>query len=258
MTDRLLMLAAYTARSQAYLQALSAAGISALTVLTYGAPAHVYETEKDDGRRASRTTQWRGVALPDLFEPIETTCQRSGWNVIHCPDRDIRSAGLHATLRACDASLVIFSGYGGQIVGAELLNTGAPFLHVHAGALPDYRGSTTIYYSTLERRECTASALLLRADIDTGPVLAQRTYPLPHRDMDVDRLYDSAIRADLLIHALRRLMQGGEAAASAQAPGDGHTYYVIHPVLKHLALLSLPRVECNESGINDTVSPDAA
>lgn len=39
-----------------------------------------------------------------------------------------------------------------QIVKAPLLLSWAfPLLHIHSGWLPDYRGSTTSYYSLLER-----------------------------------------------------------------------------------------------------------
>jgi methionyl-tRNA formyltransferase len=58
--------------------------------------------------------------------------------------------------------------------------------------------------------------------------------------MDVDRVYDAAIRADLLVRVLRQHADAGAAEASLQQdPNEGTTYYVIHPVLKHLALLSL-------------------
>ena len=66
-----------------------------------------------------------------------------------------------------------------------------------------------------------------------------RRYPLPPQGIDVDRLYDPAIRADLLIRVLRD-MSAAAAQAQPQDMRTGHTYFVVHPVLKHLALLSLP------------------
>lgn len=243
MLSRLVVLAGFTARSQAYLQALALAGIRRLTVLAYGAPPPSDQDTNSPTTAPVSVESWRGVTLPDLSIPLETTCRNAGWTLLHCPDREIGSANLHGALRDCEPSLVIFSGYGGQIVGKQLLEMGAPFLHVHAGALPDYRGSTTTYYSILERGDCAATAFLLRAGIDTGPIVAQRHYAAPPRGMDVDRLYDGAIRADLLVHALRQIERDDTVPAVEQSPGSGHTYYVIHPVLKHIALLSLSMTE---------------
>ena len=64
-----------------------------------------------------------------------------------------------------------------------------------------------------------------------------RHYPPPPGGFDVDYKYDRAIRADLLVEVLRSY--GAEGALSPiPNTGPGRTYYVIHPVLKHIALLS--------------------
>lgn len=246
MLSRMIVLAAFNARSQAYLQAMAGAGIAPAAVLTYGSAS------SRSGAWAPTPRQWHGIALPDLDEPLAITCRQAGWQVRHCSAPNIDAPDLRSAIREHAPSLVVFSGYAAQIVGAELLAV-APFLHVHTGDLPAYRGSTTLYYSMLERRSCTATAFLLRRGIDTGPVVAHREYPLPPAGMDVDRLYDSAVRADLLVRALQRLAVEGEGALHAQRDAEGHTYYVIHPVLKHIALLSLqpdsarPRKEAHDA-----------
>lgn len=257
MLTRPVMLAAFTPRSQAYAQALAAANFSGITVIAYGEPVPTQD-EHSDRTSAHGLQNWRGIALPDLSESLDLTCRKAGWTFKHHADRDLASRALSAALAACRPSLVIFSGYGGQIVGRDMLEAGAPFLHAHAGQLPDYRGSTTLYFSALERRTCAATALFLRAGIDTGPVIVKQSYPLPPRGMDVDRVYDSAIRADVMIRALSMIKQRGEAAAMAQDAACGHTYFVIHPVLKHLALLSLPDAQWNEEAATDNVGTNAA
>lgn len=258
MLNKVVVLAAFTPRSQAYLQALAQAGTKSLVVLAYGPVPQPGETPLQDALQVPTRRAWQGVALPDLSESIQLTCKRAGWELLHCPERDVDALAVRAVLRGCAPQLVVYSGYGGQIVGKRLLDASAPFLHVHAGALPRYRGSTTAYYSILERRECAASAFLLRTGIDTGPLVAQRRYPLPPRGMDVDRVYDAAIRADLLLHALDRLRSGLGPTPQSQQTGEGHTYYVIHPVLKHLALLSLPTTGQQSEPAADRVSENAA
>ena len=133
---------------------------------------------------------------------------------------------------------MIYSGYGGQLVGTAALDLGFDFLHLHGGWLPDYRGSTTVYYSWLKEGRCGVSALILDKEIDSGPIVARRHYPLPPRGMDVDSYYDNMIRADLLVDIMRDFAADGTLPRIPNE-GGGLTYYVIHPVLKHMALLSL-------------------
>ncbi|MCW5619888.1 MAG: hypothetical protein KIS79_02110 [Burkholderiales bacterium] len=232
MISRVVLLAGHTVRSRAYAQALAAAGIELAAVVIYGLPVAPAAVCTAANARSS-------VALPDPTISLDETCARARWPVHHLPEGDLDAPALQALLAAQRPSLVIFSGYAGQIVGSRLLGMGTPFLHVHPGWLPDYRGSTTVYYSILEQHGCAASAFLLEKGIDTGPVLMRRRYPLPSLGMDVDGLYDPAIRADLLIRVLHD-MRAAAAQAQPQDMHAGHTYFVIHPVLKHLALLSLP------------------
>ncbi len=65
-----------------------------------------------------------------------------------------------------------------------------------------------------------------------------RRYPPPPAGVDIDYFYDSAIRADLMTEVLLGWQEQGELDR-VTADGAGADYYVIHPVLKHLALLSL-------------------
>ncbi len=55
--------------------------------------------------------------------------------------------------------------------------------------------------------------------------------------MDVDNWFDNVVRADCFVGALGMLLSG---KATPETPeGISDEYYVIHPVLKHCALLSL-------------------
>ena len=143
-----------------------------------------------------------------------------------------------AAVGSAAADLVIYSGYGGQLVGGELLALGPPFLHAHSGWLPDYRGSTTIYYSLLAGEGCGVSVIELVPAIDQGPIVARRRYPAPPVGVDIDYFYDSAIRADLMAEVVAQWQRDGRLDR-VETQGGGADYYVVHPLLKHLALLSL-------------------
>lgn len=235
--DGVLFLAAYTARSQAYAQSMAAHSLSPEFVLLYG--------KQDSGRpgQAVNSEEQRrdtAVALPDLSEPLLDTCTRQQCEVITTESESVNSGEVADMVRKLSPRLVVFSGYGGEIVSSQILQLGAPFLHMHGGWLPDYRGSTTIYYSILQESNCSVSAILLSSAIDTGPIVARKTYPIPPAGIDVDYLYDPAIRADLLVEVLIRYAQKGAwSDLESQAYDDGKEYFVIHPVLKHLALLAI-------------------
>lgn len=229
-----IVVAAHTMRSQAYLQALAHHGLEPDRVVLYG---------KCDGAASLKSpdfASWEGIALPDPAETVEATCRKSGWMMVTCASDDINAPELFEAVGETSPRLVIYSGYGGQIVAPHLLDSGPRFLHVHSGWLPDYRGSTTLYYALLNGDLPAASALILDRTIDTGPVVARRHYPLPPAGMDVDCIYDCAIRADLLVRVLKGY--AGKGSFEQEMPQDaehGMNYFVIHPVLKHLALLSL-------------------
>jgi len=77
---------------------------------------------------------------------------------------------------------------------------------------------------------------LLRKEIDTGPIIARKRYP-PPPGVDPDYVYDSVIRSDLLIFVLQEYSQHNKFINLLNQPLVGNNYYVIHPVLKHIALL---------------------
>lgn len=233
---RLLILCARTARSVAYLQGLAAAGIEPEAVIVYGQGGGSLQTTRE-----LQVQPLAGLFCPDLSQDLDTCLAALDWPHEVCPAQALDDPQLLALIDRQAPDLVVYSGYGGQLVPAALLSR-YPVLHIHSGWLPDYRGSTTLYYQIIEQRECAASALLLDEQIDTGPVLARKAYPLPPPGMDVDYLYDNAIRADLLVEVLghwRR--EGARALRPLPAEAEKPPYFIIHPLLKHLALLAVDK-----------------
>lgn len=229
------MIACNSARSQAYLQALLAGGMRPKQVMILGEDAAPLAQSGD-------AQSWNGLVLPNLGEPIAETCRAAGIPVVCTPEADINSDDAARLVAESGARFLIYSGVGGQIVSERVLRLGPRFLHMHSGYLPEYRGSTTLYYALLNGDLPGVSAIFLDPGIDTGPIIERRHYPVPPAWMDVDRHYDAAIRADLLCRVMERhVMSGRIDVAEVQSSEVGRTYYVIHPVLKHVALLSLEK-----------------
>lgn len=220
------MLVAETARARAYLDRLLRLGARPVEVLVLERPGAIMA--------AAATTS---TPLFDNTTPILDRIRAADIPYSILPTDDINDAGVVAAVAGMPADLIVFAGPAGAIAGPELLSTGKPFLHVHPGRLPEYRGSTPMYYSLLAEAALEASAILLAPEIDQGPVVGHRAFPLPDDPASIDVGYDPWMRAELMADVVRGHLAGEDLRAVTQEHGRGTTYYVIHPVLKHLAIM---------------------
>lgn len=126
---------------------------------------------------------------------------------------------------------------GGGILKEEILNLGKKFIHIHPGIVPKYRGSTCIYYSIINEDKCGATAFFMSKKIDSGDVISKKIFKKPSI-VNIDYEYDCHIRSDLLIDTIKKYIINGKFHTKPQNYRKGETYFIIHPVLKHLAILS--------------------
>ncbi len=234
-----IFLLGYNARAQCYLQAMRTVGFQPGLVVTFGDPAR-------DQKRVAGSPGLNGgeyVFTPDLTETVSETLRSTDWPWKAVKPENVNDPEIQDIIESENPDIVVYAGYGGQIVGHELLSVVPSFLHMHSGLLPDYRGSTTVYYSWLRENACGVSAILMNAGIDEGPVLIQRRFPAPPADTDVDLLYDNTMRAHVLIDCMKSVASTGELPSPQPQTSAGETFYVIHPVLKHIALLQPRRAD---------------
>ena len=135
----------------------------------------------------------------------------------------------------------IYSGYGGYILKPHLFQLGKKFIHVHAGILPKYRGSTTIYYSYLQENIFGATAIFLSEGIDEGETIAYETFGIPREPVDMDYIYEPYMRSRVLMKVIDKYLSEGELVACEQNTEGAETYFIIHPVLKHIAMLGIKK-----------------
>jgi methionyl-tRNA formyltransferase len=131
----------------------------------------------------------------------------------------------------------IFSGYGGVLLKEKILDTRKKFLHIHGGYLPDYKGSTTNYYSLIDENTIGASAIFLTKEIDCGPILLRKKFSPPKDRTEIDHNSDSEARAKVLIECLQNYVNSGSWEYDLENNHGGEIFYIIHPILKHLAIL---------------------
>lgn len=238
LTD-VVLLAGFSSRALVYFQLMRENGMLPGQVILFGTEdSHV--AWKNDGK-IKRTVDDPRI---NLSKSLMDECKNSGCPYIHVAQNSVNSPEILDVLTRLRPSFVIYAGYGSQIVGKKLLEV-APFLHVHAGWLPEEKGSTTLYYSILKNRSCAASAILLSSELDGGPILARERYPIPGPDTEIDHYYDSYIRADLLVRVLQVYSASGKLPDPLFLTDKGTMYYVIHPILKHIAIQSLDKTPVN-------------
>ena len=176
-----------------------------------------------------------------LFDPHETlleTLEKMNVPYEFCGTRNPNDASVIEKLKAKEEKYFIYSGPGGIILKKDILSSGKEFIHIHSGWLPEYKGSTTIYYSILKERRCSASAFFMNEEIDSGSIIKRKWFKKPKPGINTDYHYDPAIRATLLKDILSDYsLSGGFSKENVNVGEKGETYFIIHPVLKNIAIL---------------------
>ncbi len=140
---------------------------------------------------------------------------------------------------------IIYSGFAGEIVSEKLLDQ-FKFIHMHCGDLPYFRGSTTLYYSILDTMEVCATSILMAKEIDQGKTIEKYKEKVPVLYPNLDYIYDSYIRSKALVRTLQNFLCNGGFSTHLQSHEEGRDYYIIHPVLKHIAMLRLENRETKD------------
>ena len=147
---------------------------------------------------------------------------------------DINHPKLINFLKEENCDYFIFTG--GGILKKDILNLPIKFIHMHPGIVPHYRGSTCFYYSILNEQSAGVTAFIMDKNLDTGNVIYQKKFEKPNHQF-IDEVYDPFIRSETLMDILQRQILK-ESNFSQQDPKNGETYFIIHPVLKHIAILN--------------------
>lgn len=243
------MVAGDTSRSRAYLQALARNELlpNHVLILDHGSdtplPGQLGRAQSNHmGERIVEADECWSEAHFDANRSIQSLLDEFGIPYELSMSKDINDPSVIEAIRRRPEPALIYSGFGGALLRKGVLSTGKQFLHVHGGYLPDYKGSTTNYFSLIVENTLGASSIFLSAEIDCGPVLIRRKFPPPENRQAIDHIYDSGARAKVLVETLKHYLKCGGWEFSLPANTEGETYYIIHPVLKHIAILSKSQI----------------
>lgn len=103
--------------------------------------------------------------------------------------------------------------HGTRIISKKVLQAvPAPFINIHAGITPRYRGSHGAYWALYnnDAAHCGVTVHLVDPGIDTGNVLAQTTIPLTNRDNFATYPYLQLGEGLMLLKEVIKKMESGE------------------------------------------------
>ncbi len=228
------MVAADTARSKAYIQAM-------IREEKYPALCIIYSEDCEGMGEQAKIYKHKEVQT-DYFDvdcPIIFSLEKAGIPYVLVNSRNINSEQMTEVIRTSEEKYLIYSGYGGEILKKPLFQLGKKYIHIHAGILPKYRGSTTFYYSYLQEGKVGATAIFLNEKIDCGEIITQSVFEVPQKMVNADYIYEPYIRSQVLVNVLNKYIECGGFAPRSQENEKAEDYFIIHPVLKHLALLKM-------------------
>ena len=145
---------------------------------------------------------------------------------------DINNSKLIQYIKKSNIEFFIFTG--GGILKKDILSCKSKFIHFHPGIVPKYRGSTCFYYSILNENNCGVTSFIMDENLDTGDIIYQKKFEKPSHKF-IDDVYDAHIRSETMLDLFNKKLFNKKF--KKQKP-KGNNYYIIHPVLKHIATLS--------------------
>jgi methionyl-tRNA formyltransferase len=84
----------------------------------------------------------------------------------------------------------------------------------------------------------SVTSFFMTEKIDEGNMLLRESYKSPSKLVNIDFWVDNALRADTLFKTTELLSKNYQGFPRREEEDD-QEYYVIHPLLKHIALLSM-------------------
>ena len=174
---------------------------------------------------------------------IEKFLTKNNLNYKKLKTNNINSLESFKAVKKSKIKYFIYSGNYGQIMKKKYFNLKKYFLHVHPGRLPKYKGSTPFYYEIIERNSISFCSIAMNEKIDSGKILQFSSYKISKKHyIDkslIDLVYDPYYRSLLLQKTLSKIKKEGLKAKRRKKIKNINlkNYYIIHPVLKHVAIL---------------------
>ena len=169
----------------------------------------------------------------DISKSVSNTLSENNIKIKKFNFVDINHLELIEFIKNSEIDFFIFTG--GGILKKKILNCKSKFIHFHPGIVPEYRGSTCFYYSILNENNCGVTSFIMDENLDTGDIIHQKVFEKPSHEY-LDDIYDAHIRSETMLDLFNKKLLYNKKFKKQNEKGN--TYFIIHPVLKHIAILS--------------------
>ena len=123
---------------------------------------------------------------------------------------------------------IIYSEYPEQIIkNIKILKK--KIIHFHPGDLPQFRGSTTIYYTLILKKNITVTGFIMNRNIDEGRILFKKKFYVPKNILSINDNFDHKIRASTLVSFLTSKNRKSFKKIKTK---KNNIYYIAHPILR--------------------------
>jgi len=138
-----------------------------------------------------------------------------------------RRSSIAALLRSVEPDLVVCMGFPWKVPADALAVPRLGWVNGHPSLLPRHRGPTPVAWAIRNGDdEIGITFHRMDAELDTGPILAQRAYPLgdpEHPDTFYPRFGQTV--GETLVEALTRLASGDEGDVQQEGGGEYETFF---------------------------------
>jgi len=151
--------------------------------------------------------------------------------IIKLKIQDVNKIKLSSLRKIKDKNFNILSAYPGEIVNNNKLLK-KNLIHCHPGDLPNFKGSTTIYYSLILKKRICVTLFIMNSKIDSGKILFKKKFSIPKNIRSIEENYDSVIRAKTLFNYLI----SNKKKKYKNKNKKSLPYYIAHPIIRQIIL----------------------
>lgn len=173
----------------------------------------------------------------EKFQKIINLSNRFSTNIIKV--KTINDKKIQKYLFKDKLKIFIYSGYPGEIIKNNKLLKNKIIIHCHPGDIPQFKGSTTIFYSILLKGSVTYSVFRISNKLDDGDVYySKKIKPKQNFLFDLNKKdYRNRIMFISKVIKKKLIIRKKKKNKKKYSP-----YYVAHPIIRSLSLKRLKRI----------------
>ena len=165
-----------------------------------------------------------------LKKIMRKNAKQLNFNFLNC--KSINSKLISKKILLSKNNDFLFSGYAGEIFKNLQILKQKRIFHCHPGKIPNFRGSTTIYYSLILNNEINCTLFRMTRKIDKGQIFLIKSFTKPKNIKKIENTFDHFIRANTLISFCKKKQN----KPYKKIKTNGNYYYIAHPVIRNLVL----------------------